>query len=199
MLSPKNNILTGCLYRKSIMYAARHFAFFWGHIEDGIRFGMFPAILVDMRTGEKVLDLGCGIGLMEQFVPSNIDLVGIDINVNALFIARQENPCFAFIQANAMRLPFKNESFGKIFLVSVLEIFEEAQRPMLVDEMYRILKPNGIILMLIANGNSRRYKRSKINVYLPQLKPLFNRFTCGTKLLGEDKSWILARAKKVAN
>jgi ubiquinone/menaquinone biosynthesis C-methylase UbiE len=73
-------------------------------------------------TGMRVLELGCGEGrLTWRYADRAARVAGIDLDRDALRLATIERPSdlaqsVSFLQANSIRLPFRDEAFeGAIF------------------------------------------------------------------------------------
>lgn len=113
----KNKSLLGSIYRKYILY---------------------PKLSSELHG--KVLDIGCGTGEFCQFRP-NTD--GADINpLNVEWLARFN--CKGYLIENDS-IKVGDASYDGAVLDNVLEHIEEPSR--LIDEAYRIVKPNGILLV----------------------------------------------------
>lgn len=87
----------------------------------------------------KILDLGCGT---EKIKYPNAKIVGLDIvkypNVDVVH------------DLHDLPLPFKNEEFDIVHASHVLEHIEKNKTFFkLMNEIYRILKPNGIFLVRV--------------------------------------------------
>lgn len=50
--------------------------------------------------GESILDAGCGIGHLCEFIPNNIKYTGVDQSIDMLKRAREKHPEATFIQQN---------------------------------------------------------------------------------------------------
>jgi ubiquinone/menaquinone biosynthesis C-methylase UbiE len=98
------------------------------------------------------LDIGVGSGRLSPVSERNYDtpLIGIDISKQMLLISKKRS--IEPLQADAYELPFKNESFDYVF-ISVTFCFLEKPSIML-KEVYRILKPNGMIGICIVPRDS---------------------------------------------
>ena len=110
-------------------------------------------------TGDTVLDLGCGegrhtIALNYHFPKANIygfDLSISDINTakhrHSEFIAASNKnsasntPNTLYAQADAFRLPFRDNSLNHIVCSEVLEHIEDYKS--VLEEIKRVLKPHG--------------------------------------------------------
>ncbi len=71
--------------------------------------------------GGTVLDVGCAKGaeIRQLFDPALY--LGVDISPQLIDLARELNPGFRFLQADATRLPFADDSFDFAISKSVLE------------------------------------------------------------------------------
>jgi SAM-dependent methyltransferase len=100
----------------------------------------------------RILDAGCGqglaFGLLEMhFQPSQI--VGIDIDCDQVnrasrIAAELTTPAFA-VHNNANNTPFESASFDMIFCHQLLH--HTGQQTEVLNEFYRLLKPEGILLV----------------------------------------------------
>lgn len=117
--------------------------------------------LLELREGDLILDVGCGIGyftfasVLNECQPSNggksgANAVGVDIDVEDLMLAnkvkkvsRVKNTCFT--AGNGLNLPFKKNSFTKILASELIE-HVKADAFMLKD-LSRVLKPGGLLVV----------------------------------------------------
>lgn len=104
----------------------------------------------NIGAGEKVLDVGCGSGgFVSQFEYWNY--VGIDLSSSNVEKARRDTGK-SFAVADALKLPFSDESFDRIICCEVLEHFVPSEQTALLWEMRRVLKKNGIIAISVPNA-----------------------------------------------
>jgi len=102
-----------------------------------------------------VLDLGCGCGYgTYELAEAGAKLaVGIDNSAEAIDYARgryeHENSTFAV--ADALALPFADDSFGAVVCMEVLEHLEDQKR--LLSEVARVLGDEGILFISTPNPN----------------------------------------------
>ena len=70
---------------------------------------------VDAQPGETVLDLAAGTGTSsEPFADAGVDVVPADFSLGMLRVGNRRRPDLAFTAADAMRLPFADDSFDAV-------------------------------------------------------------------------------------
>ena len=95
----------------------------------------------------KVLDVGCGSGLLLQYLPVECSYVGVDQDVAAIEQNRRLFPRFAFqvFDLTTATYPFQEHSFDAIVLAAVLEHIQDPLHVM--EQLFRILTPKGQLIM----------------------------------------------------
>jgi SAM-dependent methyltransferase len=102
----------------------------------------------------RVLDLGCGNGLISRILfPNKID-VGIDLWPNRLLKAIRRGTYRSVCGTSGTALPFADASFGTVFSNSVLEHIPDID-PVCV-EVARVLKPGGRFVFTTPTDNYGR-------------------------------------------
>ena len=97
----------------------------------------------DLTDGQAVLDVGCGFGGTLFSIAAQhrgMRLAGVNIDGRQLHYARRAVPAH-FVQADALHLPFADESFDRVLAVEC--IFHFASRLGFLREAARVLKPGG--------------------------------------------------------
>src|SRR5262249_50821260 len=106
------------------------------------------------RAGDRILDLGCGVGTagvaLGRLGISQMRLYGVDLMEGrvrgALDAARAHNVPIGLAVADACRLPFRNDAFDSTFCVAVLQHVRELSAA--VQECARVTRPGGRVLVI---------------------------------------------------
>lgn len=146
-------------------------------------------------SGKRVLEIGCGAGNdMRRFKYAGALYTGIDIVPHAEGI----------IQMNAEEIDFPDNHFDLVYSWGVIH---HTLNPFkVVKEIYRVLKPNGLFLVMLYNKPSIRYNLDimffrKILWFLhhPKYKPFRNKkidwVSLNTDTLGCPKSYVYNKKK----
>ncbi|KYH33232.1 class I SAM-dependent methyltransferase [Neomoorella mulderi] len=112
---------------------------------------------LEPRAGEHILDVGCGTGNFSlELARLGVKVTGIDISEPMLATARCKAAAagleIEFLHADAMNLPFADNTFDKIVSVTALEFAPDLQA--VLAESYRVLKPGGRMVIGLIGGNS---------------------------------------------
>lgn len=107
----------------------------------------------DLRPNDRVLDVGCGTGIVARRAARRIgddgSVVGIDLNKGMLDVARatssERQPAIEWRQGDATDLHFAEGSFDVVFCQQVLQFVPEPKAAL--REMHRVLAPGGRLVM----------------------------------------------------
>jgi len=100
----------------------------------------------------KILDWGCGPGRIIRHIPELLDkrseIYGTDYNQKSIKWCRENLPGISFIH-NSMEaeLPYEDNFFDVIFGISIFTHLSESMHYARFKELYRILKPGGILFL----------------------------------------------------
>jgi SAM-dependent methyltransferase len=111
-------------------------------------FGAWASPVADaagIRTGNKVLDVGCGTGVLAREALRRVgregQVVGVDLNEGMLAVAARTEPNIAWRRGDAASLPFEDVSFDVVVSQFALMYFPD--RVAALREMWRTLAPGG--------------------------------------------------------
>jgi SAM-dependent methyltransferase len=111
---------------------------------------IFAARLGPVRPA--LLDVGCGVGLLHPgLLPLTRSLAGTDISHEALARAETENPSVAYRPQDGNHLSFESASFDVSLAVCVLHHVPAGERETLVQEMRRVTRPGGLVIVIEHN------------------------------------------------
>jgi ubiquinone/menaquinone biosynthesis C-methylase UbiE len=100
----------------------------------------------------QVLDIGCGIGLIDRELNGGVaELCGADISLRSLEVARAKVPSARFVHYDGGRLPFADSSFDAVFASCVLHHVPLAARRGFMAEMVRPLRRKGAVIVIEHN------------------------------------------------
>lgn len=114
---------------------------------------------------DKILDVGCGVGLFIHYAPERI--FGIDINPHNIDLCKSNG--FRVSVGNALNLDFPDNSFDGVHSSHVMHVFSPDHAMTFVKEMCRVCKPGGKIVVSLKHDyeyfwqnpeNSRPYPPS---------------------------------------
>ena len=104
---------------------------------------------LEINQGERILDLGCGTGVLIQRllqVSPEIEIVGIDTSAEMLEIAKQKLPESVELKlGSADNLPFVSNYFDIVVSTSAFHFFRDPSQAL--QEAKRVLKPNGRLVI----------------------------------------------------
>jgi len=116
---------------------------------SGIKMKLIRGVKKEMR----VLDLGCGNGLMAGAIMNRGGhYTGVDISGKLIALCKKRFALYIktkqaeFVIANAVKLPFKNNFFDFAVSIAVMHHIPSADfRLKFLQELYRVLKPGATV------------------------------------------------------
>ena len=114
--------------------------------------------LMDLRPGERVLDLGCGSGwatrLLARLVSDGPEgfgqVVGIDVSDEMIRQARAASKDFEnilYVWGSAQQIPWEENFFDKMLSVESFYYYPDQERAL--AELFRVMAPRGRMFILI--------------------------------------------------
>lgn len=108
----------------------------------------------EVKPGEKILDLGCGWGRVLKPVRTiTQNAVGLDISFQMLNLAKthlaHHNLPTPLVRGDGTSLPFKDNSFSKVYSLLVLQHLSKENGKKVIQEIHRVLKPGGVAFIRV--------------------------------------------------
>lgn len=94
-----------------------------------------------LPTGTRVLDAGCGEGVLVSEYASRLRIQGVDENYASAHV----------IQASLLRLPFDDGAFSRVLCLDVLEHLAFGEQAVALGEIRRVLAADGEALVSVPN------------------------------------------------
>lgn len=122
-------------------------------VETELAFSLFKP-----TSGMKILDVGCGTGNFSiKLAEMGCKVIGIDLSEKMINKAKEKikntNLDIEFYAMDVYDIDFPDESFDGVFSMAV---FEFINKPLIAyNEMYRVLKENGYLLIGTINKESK--------------------------------------------
>ena len=128
---------------------------------------------IGINKTDKILEIGCSGGPLINFLKHSgfMNIYGIDISVDAINLCKKKGLTNVAVMDGA-KTQFKNEEFDVIIASDILEHIKNGHSALL--EWYRLLKPNGKLILFVPafdflwsghdkiNKHYRRYNKSSL-------------------------------------
>ena len=100
----------------------------------------------------SILDVGCGIGLVDRYLSSAFrSVAGVDVSPAELAIASAQHPQVSYTLSHAGRLPYDPGSFDVAFAACVLHHVDEDDHASFGAEIGRVVRPGGLVVVFEHN------------------------------------------------
>jgi ubiquinone/menaquinone biosynthesis C-methylase UbiE len=119
---------------------------------------LLASVIEQAAEGAPIADLGCGPGHVAAWLADKgAAAVGIDLSPAMITIARREYPKAEFREGDFLALPAGDGEFGAaIALYSIIHL-EPAELGRAFAEIYRVLRPDGQVLVAFHIGTEVRH------------------------------------------
>ncbi|MGA9351575.1 MAG: class I SAM-dependent methyltransferase [Anaerolineae bacterium] len=113
-------------------------------------------LLMDLRPGMRVLDMGCGRGeIVLHAAKRGAEVVGIDYSAACLTLTRRtlevaserDRDRVTLSHADATAIPFRDEVFERVLMLDIVEHLHDWQLIRALREAYRVLSPKGYLVL----------------------------------------------------
>lgn len=140
---------------------------------DSVKFHKYLVELLEIKSSDKILDLGCGHGQtvvhIAEKIGKNGKAYGLDVNENLLAVAERvlanhiKNGKVELLKENVSnRLPFSNNYLDKIVCHNVLECIPDKAK--LINECHRVLKNGGLLIMSHSDFDTQVFNSSNPDI-----------------------------------
>jgi demethylmenaquinone methyltransferase/2-methoxy-6-polyprenyl-1,4-benzoquinol methylase len=179
---------------------------FYGDDEVNLRLDAL-AVRFDVKPGFRVMDLGCGTGIMSGRLSALAGEEGkvfsCDFSMKMLEMAMGKSLNAVSICSDAHCLPFKDKFFDRVVSFSCFPHFDD--KPRVLKEAGRVLKDGGVLVISHLLGSRELagvHKRTKDAVSMDRLPSkktmLMSLVKAGFRVLEfrDEKGFYLLRARK---
>lgn len=111
---------------------------------------------LSLPKSSKILDLGCGMGafLVAARDQGYADVIGIDSSAQQIEVAKSHGLPAEHVEDSHLWLVDRESTFDAIFLYDVLEHIPVRSQIDFVSDIFRALKPGGVLYLRTPNANS---------------------------------------------
>jgi len=156
----------------------------WGDDLD-VRFFLLKNLI--KIKNKKILDIGSNVGITMSFLDNSNDLHGIDIDSFCVSKARELNNTAHIIKGSMEYLPYADKSFDVIVMMNTIPHYDfpvskgtkDGFIQRTFDEIYRVLRDDGVLYLTTPDGESIHFSNSKIKLY--ELTAVLSRFNYDLK------------------
>lgn len=135
-------------------YAGEHIA--GRDAADFKKQGFWPLLQANLDKEKRYLDAGCGVGGWVVFLhEEGYNVAGIDGAPRTVRALTEYNPELEVKIAPLTRIPYPDQLFDGVLVIGTLEYLED-QLPAAVQEIHRVLKPGGWLLLEVPYANLLR-------------------------------------------
>jgi len=132
---------------------------------------------VAARAGERVLDIAAGTGTSsEPYADAGVHVVPADFSLGMLKVGKARRRDLAFTAADALHLPFADESFDAVTMSFGLRNVSDPSAAL--REFARVTRPGGRFVLCEFSAPTNKAFRTVYNEYLMRsLPPVARRFS----------------------
>jgi ubiquinone/menaquinone biosynthesis C-methylase UbiE len=107
---------------------------------------------IAMLPPRRTLDVACGTGFLTRHLRG--DIVGLDASERMLAIARERVPRAQFVRADALALPFGDESFERVFTSYFYCHLEAEARERFLAQARRVADELVVVASVLRDGDA---------------------------------------------
>ena len=145
---------------------------------------IYPVIIKWLRKVKPkvVIDIGCGQGIYSTLIDKGINYIGIEPSTELIKRAKEKykSPRNKFMIGDAYDIPLQDNCTDSAITIWVWSHLKDIE--LAANEMYRVLKPGGSYLVITANPNTYKLRRT----FYKSIKE-YDGYIVGTFELGNGK------------
>jgi ubiquinone/menaquinone biosynthesis C-methylase UbiE len=130
--------------------------------------------MAQVKPGDSVLEVGCGTGTLtlaaKRLAGPNGKVYGIDVLPQMIELSRQKAALageeIGFQPGSINNIPFPENSFDAVMCSFMIFHMSEVTRNAGISEIYRVLKPEGRLLIVDMALPSQKFSRAIVKILL---------------------------------
>jgi len=136
--------------------------------QDGLNYRIEARqMLRECLENKKILDIGCGTGIdLQYFSAKKAEVYGVDISTPMVNAAKKRTKNAEIILTDYSCLPFKENFFDMVFSQFSLE--HEGNLENVFQEVYRVLKLNGKLLLVVEHPMKQLFDKPNKNYFIQE-------------------------------
>ncbi len=154
----------------------------WGDYFD-VRFYVVSQLM--QMHGERILDVGCGSGIVDHFVPTDNELVGIDTNSSDIKVARELNKNRTYFVKNVFEFSY-GKKFTIVIALNVIEALSSERREQFIDKLLSFLEANGRLILTTPNREYESYVTHENKLSYDDLNRLLSKYKIEHQIFGHN-------------
>lgn len=179
------------------VYHDRRYGGRYGRVFQSLHHEVLGELLKNIECESPILEIACGTGhTTELLVNRGFDVIACDLTPEMMARAstriEQHSNQVVFVRTDAFHLPFPDDSVATLVSTRFLHLFPMAEQQLIVQEMERVLKPGGVVLVDFDNWTHRWIWALPFAIYnivkYRRLAPysIYNRIAPTTKMLSKS-------------
>ncbi len=135
--------------------------------------------MMDLKPGERVLDLGCGVGWATRIVARMVaegpegggQVVGLDVSDEMIGRARSASKDFEnilYVWGSAQKVPWQENYFDKV--LSIESFYYYSDQDVALNELFRVMAPRAKLYILINLYRDNHYSLRWVDELKVQVK-----------------------------
>ncbi len=122
-------------------------------------FSQIKKTILKFKKNGELLDIGAGTGAFVNFMKDTFKTTGVELGSAAREFACSKS--LNVIAAPIEKLPFPDQQFDVVTIIDVLEHLTNPRQAL--DEIYRVLKVEGLLYIKVPNYKIQAFKQSFLN------------------------------------